>query len=99
MDSSDELEALEDLIGSPGWRLFVHYTTSEIETLYMDSISTVVSGKQDSEITMRLVRELSAVRDDRRKMAEWPRMRIAQLKSGETSRETPRRGRGQGWRP
>ena len=95
LESSDELSDLEDLVRSPGWTIFVHYMTGDINHRFLDGIQQIMGEESVGESALHRIRAHAAQREDRMILASWPNERIATLEAAKKRRDaaSTRRGR------
>ena len=93
MSENPELEALDQLVNSDGWKIFTQVISREWGTsegggaFFVDAVAKAVKA-QDRDATDHL-RQICAAQREVQRVLTWPHKRLADLKKGDPKTTPP----------
>jgi len=94
-DHDDEQVDLESLIAAPGWARFCAFGLREYDQHFLEHVQTVLSDSaNDDKVSIDKMRQIAVVRQQVRRLLEWPEKRIKDLQRMTQQREVDQTRRG-----
>jgi len=80
MSDHDEQTDLESLVASPGWVRFCAFSLREYDSNFLEHVNNVLAdAANDDKRCIDKMRQMAAVRQQVRRLLEWPEKRIKDL--------------------